>query len=93
MQVKVLVVLALLFCSSALAEPYRYVTAKSSYSTLGGETTLTVSLHNNGAKDASCSVTVFNREESAHVPAYGDAKVSLQSLPEGAQPRYSCSAD
>ena len=90
---KVFASCALLFSLSAVAAPYSYVYAKYSYSTLGGVTTLNVQLHNNGPKNASCRVTVFNREETTSVPAYGNSSVSFQSLPEGAQPRYSCAAD
>jgi hypothetical protein len=82
-----------LFASSAFAEAYRYVHAEYSYSTLGGVTTLNVDLHNNGAKNATCEVTVFNREQSAYVAAYGRARVSFSSLPEGAQARYGCTAN
>jgi hypothetical protein len=83
----------LLFCVPAFAAPYPYVRAEYSYSTFGGITTLTVKLHNNASKDASCTVTVFNREKSTTVPSYGDSKVSFDNLPEGAQPRYACAAN
>jgi hypothetical protein len=89
---KALILVLLFFCVAAVAAPYNYVHADYSYSTLGGITTLTVKLHNNGAKNASCVVSVFNRQKSATVPAYGDSKVSFDSLPAGAQPRYACSS-
>jgi hypothetical protein len=76
----------------AFAGDYQYVQAKYDYRTYGGMTTLTVRLHNNGNQGASCNVAVFNRNESTFVPAFGDSQVSFQNLPEGAQPRYSCTA-
>lgn len=84
---------ALMLSVCAEAEPYSYVHAETSYSTLGGATTLTVHLHNNGGKVATCSVEVFNRNKTTRVSAYGDSSVSFDSLPGGAQPRYSCTAD
>lgn len=58
-----------------------------------GVTTLTVSLRNNGNSNASCEVTVFNRNEYTQVPAFGNSQVSFSNLPSGAQPRYSCTAN
>ena len=76
----------------AFAGDYQYVYAKYDYRAYGGMTTLTIRLHNNGNQGASCNVSVFDRSENTFVPAFGDSQVSFQNLPEGAQPRYGCTA-
>ena len=86
-------IIAFLLAVPAWGETYPYITAKYSFSSLGGVTTLTVHLHNNGGKNAACRVSVVNREERTRVEAFGDSDVSFQSYTSGEQPRYSCSAD
>lgn len=88
-----LLFVALVVSVPAVAEIYRFVSAQSSYSTLGGVTTLTVRLRNNAGKEATCEVEVFNRSKTTRLNAYGESSVSFESLPGGAQPRYSCTAN